>query len=114
MFFCGNLRRDTLPDILKKNGIALQELVVYTTTLTPRTLEETFDGVAFFSPSAAESFFSANRPDNTVVFFSIGHTTTAALKTYTDNRVITSEHTTEAAMIEAVSAYITKQTNQSG
>ncbi len=115
VFFCGNLRRDTLPDILKKNGMRVQELVVYTTTLTPRRVEEQFDGIAFFSPSAATSFFSANRPDQEVVCFSIGHTTTAALKSLTNNRVITSSTTTETAMIEAVQQYlIQEQRNQIG
>src|SRR5690606_5230744 len=105
VFFCGNRRRDTLPDTLKRNGLGLQELVVYTTTLTPHAIRAEFDGVAVFSPSAAESFFSVNRPGKKTVCFSIGDTTTAALKALADNRVITSSTTTETAMIEAVAWY---------
>lgn len=112
VFFCGNLRRDTLPDILKKNGIPLQELVVYETQLTPRSIQERFDGAAFFSPSAVESFFSVNHPEKPLIYFSIGHTTTAALSAYTDDPVITSRNTSEEAIIEAVLQYIAQQTNQ--
>src|SRR5690606_7617651 len=34
-FFCGNLRRDVLPDFFKKNQIKFEEIQVYDNKLTP-------------------------------------------------------------------------------
>lgn len=36
IFFCGNLRRETLPEALKNNNISFTEIQVYETTLTPK------------------------------------------------------------------------------
>lgn len=38
-FFSGNLRRDTLPEALKENGIKFNEIQVYDTTLHPRKIK---------------------------------------------------------------------------
>src|ERR1017187_4559827 len=51
-FFCGDKRRDELPGNLIKNGIDLEEIIVYKTTQTPTSLTEQYDGILFFSPSA--------------------------------------------------------------
>src|SRR5690606_18153170 len=37
-FFCGNIRRDTLPKALNEKGITLNEFVIYRTELTPHKL----------------------------------------------------------------------------
>ena len=69
IFFCGNLRRNDLPDALRQKGITVREITVYQTSLTPVTIEKEYDAVLFFSPSAAESFFSKNSlPAKTVLF----------------------------------------------
>lgn len=60
IFFCGNLRRTELPDALRKKGIELKEIIVYKTSLVPVSINKRYDAVLFFSPSAAESFFSKN------------------------------------------------------
>ena len=54
VFFCGDQRRDELP------SLGVTEKVVYRTVLTPHKAERNYDGIAFFSPSAVESFFSVN------------------------------------------------------
>ncbi len=59
-FFCGNRRRDELPQILKKNQVSLEEIEVYKTSLANRKFQSKFDGILFFSPSAVKSYFSAN------------------------------------------------------
>jgi len=105
IFFCGNKRRDDLPDILKNNGFDVEELVVYETELSPVKIVDHFDAVAFFSPSAVESFFSVNGLDKKIVCFSVGETTTAAIKTYTGNRIITSEKPLEESIIKSVLNY---------
>src|SRR5690606_37559246 len=55
-FFCGNLRRDELPTMLKENNVPFDEIEVYRTVLKPKKFDRSFDGVLFFSPSAVESF----------------------------------------------------------
>ncbi|WP_343701956.1 uroporphyrinogen-III synthase [Chitinophaga sp.] len=89
-FFCGNMRRGELPDILRAHHIDVQEIVVYNTTETPAVVEKEYDGILFTSPSGVRSFFSVNTPPRHTVCFAIGETTAAALRDVTDNRVITS------------------------
>lgn len=90
-FFCGDQRLNELPDMLIKNGINREELIVYTTVQTPVLIEKNYDGILFFSPSAVHSFFSANTIAIDVVLFSIGQTTTATIQSYCTNPIITSE-----------------------
>ncbi|HEY8970340.1 MAG TPA: uroporphyrinogen-III synthase, partial [Puia sp.] len=47
-FFCGDQRREELPDRLNAAGIHVHELVVYKTTRTPQRVENVYDGVVFF------------------------------------------------------------------
>jgi uroporphyrinogen-III synthase len=91
IFFSGDLRRDELPIKLKYAGIAVEELIVYKTILTPQTLTKQYDGILFFSPSAVESFFSKNRITNQTKIFAIGATTAEAAMTHTKNPIIISE-----------------------
>lgn len=79
-FFSGNLRKDTLPEMLTENEIAFNEIKVYDTTLTPHKIEEKADGILFFSPSAVTSYLKKNTLANEKLFC-IGNTTADALKT---------------------------------
>lgn len=106
IFFCGNKRRDELPDILKDNGIQVEELIVYETEFSPVKIVDDFAAVVFFSPSAVESFFSVNGLDEKVVCFSVGRTTTEAIKRFAGNRIITSEKTSEESIMESVMNYV--------
>jgi uroporphyrinogen-III synthase len=110
VFFCGNKRRDELPRLLRENKIEVKEIVVYETALSPEKVNDKFDGVCFFSPSAAESFFSLNSLDKKTVCFSIGETTTSALKEYTENTIITCDAPSEESMMQTVWSYINKTT----
>lgn len=87
VFFCGNLRLDTIPDALKKNAIPCRELIVYQTIKTPVQVSDPYDGILFYSPSGVESFFSMNTVSPATKAISIGPSTTAALKKYTSNIV---------------------------
>src|SRR4030095_3093024 len=60
-FFCGDQRRDELPDILRKNNIQVNEIVVYQTIPVKHKIENSYHGILFFSPSAVESFFRNNK-----------------------------------------------------
>lgn len=103
VFFCGDQRRDELPDLLRQHNIGLEELVVYKTTATPAMAEQDYDGVLFLSPSAVRSFFSVNSLPPHTVCFSIGPTTASALQEHTGNRIITS---TSPAMDQLVQTTI--------
>ncbi len=87
VFFCGDRRRDELPNKLRSKGITVTEVVVYNTIETPHSISVPYDGVIFFSPSAVKSFFTNNRPDPKVVFYTMGDTTAAEIKKYCTNPV---------------------------
>ncbi|HEV7329847.1 MAG TPA: uroporphyrinogen-III synthase [Flavisolibacter sp.] len=105
VFFCGNRRRDELPNILKAAGITVHEIVVYETTETPAMLTEDIDGILFFSPSAVHSFFSANQLKKGTVCFAIGQTTADSIADFTDNRIIISESPSQESMLASVNFY---------
>lgn len=101
VFFCGSKRLNTIPDALLKAGYYLQELVVYETNLNPVLFDENFNGVIFFSPSGVESFFSVNKISKETVLFSIGPSTTKALKRYSEN-IVECAFPSEEALIDLV------------
>lgn len=88
VFFCGNKRRDALPDLLQQHHIALREIVVYETMPVPVPIEGHIDGVLFFSPSGVESYFQYNKLESDTICFAIGPTTGDALKAYTNHIVV--------------------------
>lgn len=90
-FFCGNQRRDDLPRILNEHNIEVNEIVVYSTIATPHKIDKAYNGILFFSPSAADSFFAANKLGKETILFAIGNTTAAAIRKYTSNRIVISE-----------------------
>ncbi len=109
VFFCGDKRLDTLPEILHSNDISVHELVVYHTAETPAKMAKQYDGILFFSPSGVSSFFSINHAEPGTVFFAIGHTTANALGEYTsDKPVISRMHSKEGLIDEAIQ-YFKKQ-----
>ncbi len=89
VFFCGDQRRDELPALLEDHAIEVTEIVVYQTIATPHVITRPYHGILFYSPSAAESFFTSNRPGNQTIFFAIGSTTATTIKKYSTNSVIT-------------------------
>jgi len=91
VFFCGNQRRDLLPDKLNANGIRVEELIVYKTIANPRLVSKNYDGILFFSPSAVRSFFSINEIQSETILFSIGKTTAEEVKNYSNNATIISD-----------------------
>ena len=80
VFFCGDKRMDTIPEIMTNKGIDLEEIIVYQTLYTPSVILKKYDGILFFSKSAVESFASANKLPAGTTLFAIGSTTAKALK----------------------------------
>lgn len=99
-FFCGNLRRDVLPDFFKKNQIKFEEIQVYDNKLTPHKITEPVDAILFFSPSGVMSFLKENNLENQLCFC-IGKTTAEALQPYT-NKIILSKKPTISSVLEEV------------
>lgn len=105
VFFCGDKRREVLPKILKEAEVAIHEIVVYETILTPVVLKDTVDAVLFFSPSAVQSFFSVNQLKNDVVCFAVGQTTAGSIHEFSQNKIITSESPAQEKVLASVRQY---------
>jgi uroporphyrinogen-III synthase len=103
-FFCGNIRRNTIPNYFKENQIAFEEVIVYETETHSKTISEKFDGILFFSPSAIASFLEKNELKNETCFC-IGTTTAKALESRTKNILIASKPTVEHVIDEVINYY---------
>jgi uroporphyrinogen-III synthase len=105
IFFCGNIRRDVLPDKLKAAGIKIEEVIVYETTETAQKVFKKFDGILFFSPSAVHSFFSVNTVHDGTELFAIGTTTAEAVQQYTGNNVIVADKPGKEDLVQQMLHY---------
>jgi uroporphyrinogen-III synthase len=104
-FFSGNLRRDTLPDMLTEAGIIFNEIKVYETVLTPKKIDSKADGILFFSPSAVESYLKDNKVNNETAFC-IGETTAnAAADSGYKNIIIANQPTVENTIIQCINYF---------
>lgn len=111
VFFSGNLRREVLPSIFKEHGQELDELVVYTTEMRHYQLNETIDAIAFYSPSAVESFFSTNTLEKDVIVFAIGNTTAESIKNFVPNQVIISSEPKKDTLVKEMIQYFYQKEN---
>lgn len=102
-FFCGNLRRKDLFDILNENHIEIVEKEVYKTKLTPIETTKKYDGILFFSPSAIQSYLLKNKNTKSVAFC-IGTTTAATAVNYFET-VFTVEKPTIENVLNFVNQY---------
>lgn len=102
-FFCGNRRRNDLPEILTRHNLQLHEVQLYQTQIYPRPVDFVYDAVLFFSPSASEAFFQTNILRTGVPCICIGETTAAAVRGFTGNPVLVAEkHETHAVLDKAI------------
>lgn len=100
VFFCGDKRLDTLPDLLRSNNVEVAEMVVYNTLASPQKIVDDFDAVAFFSPSAVRSFFAMNTISDKAFCLSVGKTTSDVIRKYTSNKIFTAESPSEEVIID--------------
>ena len=103
-FFCGNIRRNTIPNYFQENKIVCNETIVYETKLKPHQIKKEYDGILFFSPSGVNSFLEKNSLKNKTCFC-IGTTTAKALEKRTENIVIASQPTVENVITEVIKHY---------
>jgi uroporphyrinogen-III synthase len=109
IFFCGNQRRDELPEHLHKSDIKVKEIIVYKTDEIPVKIDKEYNGILFFSPSAVKSFFSVNSIPYDTVLFSIGNTTADAIrKNCNNNKIIISDFPAKDKLIELAIAHFDK------
>ena len=103
-FLSGNIRRNTLPDLLNENNIKWNEVVTYVTTLNPKKITSKIDGILFFSPSAIESYLTKNTLESEICFC-VGTTTAKALEHKTKNIIIAVQPTVENVIEEVIKQY---------
>jgi uroporphyrinogen-III synthase len=101
LFFCGNLRRDELPNLLEQNNVDVKEQIVYKTHLKSNKFNRMFDGILFFSPSGIQSYVSENKIGESISFC-IGNTTASEARKYTNNIIVANKPTVENVIVQAV------------
>ncbi|MDP6921646.1 MAG: hydroxymethylbilane synthase [Lutibacter sp.] len=102
-FFCGNKRREVLPEVLKSREFQLEEIVCYQTTLSPKKIADTHRGILFFSPSGVESYLQISNTTDPVAFC-IGETTAKQARKYFSQTIVASIPTVEG-VIDAVNSH---------
>jgi len=105
IFFCGDQRRNELPDLLRKNNIRVKEIVVYQTITTPYKIEKKYDGILFFSPTGVQSFFQENKLKNQTILFAIGNTTADEIKKLSKNKIVIGDEPKSESLLEKLINY---------
>ena len=111
-FFCGEQRRDEIPNILNASKINFIEVKTYKTALKPRKFEQKWDGILFFSPSGVESYFIENKDgaqaileqihNDQPLLICIGETTATAARKYSKNILTANTTSVESVIAKAV------------
>jgi len=114
VFFCGDHRREELPERLNEKGISLNEIIVYRTVLTPKKVKKNYDAILFFSPSAVKSFFSQNTVRDDCTLFAIGDTTADCIRQHTFNRLIINSVSEKEALVKKAITNFTKIESEDG
>lgn len=104
VFFCGNKRREELPEILKEHQIKLKEATVYKTSLHTKNFRQEFDGILFFSPSAVQGFVAENSMKSAIAFC-IGDTTASEAKQHTQDIIIATKPSIENVIVQVVKKF---------
>ncbi len=103
-FFCGSRRRPELPTILKEANVSLDEVEVYQTIKSGRSLENKYQAILFYSPSGVESYMEANNSVECTAIC-IGETTaTEARKHF--QKIVVSKTPSVEKMMEAVNEVV--------
>lgn len=105
-YFCSDLRLDTLPAVLKENGITVNEVEAYKTMYSPAEVNEDVSGVLFYSPSTVESYVHKN--STTKVAFCIGESTAKEARKHFEKVEVAKVPTVES-VIELVNLHYVQQ-----
>ena len=103
-YFCGTIRREELPKVLKSEKIGLFEVKTYKTVLKTKKFDQNWDGILFFSPSGVASYISENKDQRNTHAFCIGQTTAASAKKHFKNVVVAPTNTIESVLEKTIEA----------
>lgn len=98
-YFSGKKRLLKLENILNKNNIKIIIHEVYDTLLTPKKINNHYDGIIFYSPSAVKSFFKGNNSFKNTYGFCLGNTTAKELKNYSDSFSVAKSNSEENMLV---------------
>lgn len=101
-YFCSDLRLDDLPTILEENNIKVNEIEAYQTKFDAVKLEDSMEGIMFYSPSTVQSYIEKNQANG--IAFCIGDTTAIEAKKHFDDVRIAKAPTVES-VIELVNEH---------
>lgn len=104
-FFCGDRRRDELPNMLRAHNIPVSEIVVYNTQLNPYLVTKPYGGILFYSPSTVQSFFINNSLLDRAVVFAIGHTTAEEIRKYSSSQIIISDRSSKEDLMKTMTSH---------
>ncbi|APG64991.1 hydroxymethylbilane synthase [Tenacibaculum todarodis] len=105
-YFCSDLRLDTLPTVLTENGIRVNEVEAYKTMFSPTIVDDSVNGVLFYSPSTVESYLQENKANK--VAFCIGESTAKEARKHFENVQVANLPTVES-VIEMVNLHFVKK-----
>jgi len=106
LFPCADHHLEDLPQWLRRQHVKVKEMIVYSTMQLNRKVDiNGIQAMVFMSPSAAKSFFAANKDIDSLPLFAIGRTTAEALKHITHNEVIIADKPDVKAIFEKVNDY---------
>lgn len=111
IFFCGNIRRDELPNKVRSEGGQVEEVIVYETEELPTKLMKEYDGILFFSPSAVKAFYKQNKPTRKTVLFAIGKTTEEELRRHNAQKVVVAHVANKTEVAEQAIEHLSKAIN---
>lgn len=104
-FFCSDIRRDEIPDSLKKLGHEVDEIIVYKTVSRKVDLNGNWDAVAFFSPSGVKSFAQQYAVPENAVIFAIGSTTANAVAEILKRTALTPQNAELESLTELIKKF---------
>jgi uroporphyrinogen-III synthase len=93
-YFCGNLRREELPSIIKDEVNVYREIVVYNTSSVLKKVDLEYKDIIFCSPSAVESFTKDNSLEDCTAYC-IGETTAKEAEKHTKEVLLSNEQNLE-------------------
>lgn len=100
-FFCGNMRRDEIPNAFKKSNITLIEIITYHTLLNPIEIPAQIDAILFYSPSGVKSLASHNKLEHHTAIC-LGKSTAKEAKKHCKNVFTAHETSVESVLEKAV------------
>ena len=101
--FCGNRKSSNLNELLTIENVEVLSKEVYRTFLKPEEVEtDHLDGIVFMSPSGVQAFLQKNSMPETLAVFSIGPSTTRALKKTTVKKITQAQPSTLESLIETI------------